>query len=75
MKKGLLSRFVFFQKNILEKENVAETGIWMAAEDFASYSQAADACFYLLGIGNKQKGIVSSLHPLLHSILTRDALP
>ena len=46
----------------LGKENVTEAQTWMAAEDFASYSQAADACFYLLGVGNKQHGIVSSLH-------------
>ena len=46
----------------LGKENVTEAQTWMAAEDFASYSQAADACFYLLGVGNKQQGIVSSLH-------------
>ena len=36
--------------------------IWMAAEDFAYYSQVADSCFYLLGTGNKEKEIVSSLH-------------
>ena len=46
----------------LGKENVLEADIWMAAEDFAYYSQAADSCFYLLGVGNKGKGIVSSLH-------------
>ena len=34
----------------------------MAAEDFAYYSQTSDSCFYLLGIGNKEKGIISSLH-------------
>ncbi len=34
----------------------------MAAEDFAYYSQASDACFYLLDVGNKEKGISSSLH-------------
>jgi len=34
----------------------------MAAEDFAYYTQAADACFYLLGVKNIEKGIVSSLH-------------
>jgi amidohydrolase len=34
----------------------------MAAEDFAWYSQNTDACFYLLGIKNEKKGIVSSLH-------------
>ena len=44
------------------KENIIEPDIWMAAEDFAMYSQAADACYYLLGIRNEEKGIVSSLH-------------
>ncbi|MEP7374285.1 MAG: M20 family metallopeptidase [Chitinophagaceae bacterium] len=46
----------------LGKENVMDADIWMAAEDFAYYTQAADACFYLLGVGNQEKGIVSSLH-------------
>ncbi len=46
----------------LGKENVLDTDIWMAAEDFAYYSQVADSCFYLLGTGNKEKGIASSLH-------------
>ena len=51
-----------FAEEYLGKENVIDADIWMAAEDFAWYSQAADSCFYLLGIGNKEKGIVSSLH-------------
>jgi amidohydrolase len=34
----------------------------MAAEDFAYYSQVADACFYLCGVGNASRGITSSLH-------------
>ncbi len=46
----------------LGKENVLEEDIWMAAEDFAYYSQVADASFYLFGVGNKNKGINSSLH-------------
>lgn len=46
----------------LGEENVLEEDIWMAAEDFAYYSQATDACFYLCGVGNKEKGIQSSLH-------------
>jgi len=46
----------------LGKENVLDADIWMAAEDFAYYSQVADSCFYLLGAGNKKKGIISSLH-------------
>lgn len=46
----------------LGAENVLEEDIWMAAEDFAYYSQAADACFYLCGVGNVKRGIQSSLH-------------
>ncbi|MEO5996117.1 MAG: M20 family metallopeptidase [Chitinophagaceae bacterium] len=46
----------------LGKENVTEPDTWMAAEDFAAYSQVTDTCFYVLGIRNKEKGIVSSLH-------------
>jgi amidohydrolase len=51
-----------YAEEYLGEENVIETGIWMAAEDFASYSQQADACFFLLGIRNEKKGITSSLH-------------
>ncbi len=46
----------------LGEENVLEEDIWMAAEDFAYYSQAADSCFYLCGVGNVTKGITSTLH-------------
>src|SRR5690606_33736646 len=46
----------------LGRENVLDLDIWMAAEDFAFYSQAAPACFYRLGIRNKSRGIVSGVH-------------
>ncbi|MFS8615975.1 MAG: M20 family metallopeptidase [Solitalea sp.] len=46
----------------LGKENVLDLDIWMAAEDFAFYSQAAPACFYRLGIRNERKGITSGVH-------------
>lgn len=46
----------------LGEENVLDEDIWMAAEDFAYYSQAADSCFYLCGVGNSSKGITSTLH-------------
>src|SRR5688572_10670105 len=46
----------------LGEENVLEEDIWMAAEDFAYYSQAADSCFYLCGVGNMRNGITSTLH-------------
>jgi amidohydrolase len=46
----------------LGKENVLDLDLWMAAEDFAYFSQAADACFYRLGTGNISRGITSSVH-------------
>jgi amidohydrolase len=46
----------------LGEENVIDEEIWMAAEDFAYYGQVTDACFYLCGVGNVEKGITSSLH-------------
>lgn len=51
-----------FAENYLGKENVEDLDIWMAAEDFSYYSQAADACFYRLGIRNEERGITSSVH-------------
>jgi metal-dependent amidase/aminoacylase/carboxypeptidase family protein len=44
------------------EENIVDLDIWMAAEDFAYYSQEADACFYRLGTRNESKGIVSGVH-------------
>lgn len=46
----------------LGEENVLDENIMMASEDFAYYSQVADACFYFCGVGNSAKGITSSLH-------------
>lgn len=46
----------------LGQQNVLDLDIWMAAEDFAYYSQAADACFYRLGTRNEARGITSSVH-------------
>ncbi|PWK75315.1 amidohydrolase [Mucilaginibacter oryzae] len=49
-------------EDYLGKENVLDLDIWMAAEDFAYYSQAADSCFYRLGTRNEARGITSSVH-------------
>jgi amidohydrolase len=49
-------------EDYLGKENVLDLDLWMAAEDFAYYSQVADACFYRLGIRNEARGITSSVH-------------
>jgi len=46
----------------LGKENVVDLDIWMAAEDFAYYSQVTNACFYRLGTGNAAKGTTYSVH-------------
>lgn len=46
----------------LGPENVIDLDLWMAAEDFAYYSQEIDANFYRLGIRNEAKGITSGLH-------------
>ena len=58
----LTEQVAYFAEEYLGKENVKEIDIWMAAEDFAYYSQLSDSCFYMLGIENKERGIVSSLH-------------
>jgi len=58
----LTEQISVFAEEYLGKENVEEIDIWMAAEDFAYYSQSADSCFYLLGVGNKSKGVPYSLH-------------
>jgi len=46
----------------LGAENVLDLDIWMAAEDFAFYSQQTSSCFYRLGTRNESKGIISSVH-------------
>jgi amidohydrolase len=49
-------------KEYLGKDKVIDSQPWTAAEDFAYYSQAMPACFYLLGVGNPEKGIAEPLH-------------
>jgi amidohydrolase len=51
-----------FAEDYLGKENVLDLDIWMAAEDFAYYSQITDACFYRLGTGSKEKDTYYSVH-------------
>ena len=48
--------------DFLGQDNVVELDLWMAAEDFAYYTQEVDACFYRLGTGNEARGITSSVH-------------
>ncbi|WP_297336392.1 M20 family metallopeptidase [Algoriphagus sp.] len=58
----LTARATLAAKEYLGEENVLDLDIWMAAEDFAYYSQEIDGCFYRLGTRNEEKGIVSSVH-------------
>ena len=51
-----------FAIDYVGEENVIDLDIWMAAEDFAYYSQQIDACFYRLGVRNESKGIASNVH-------------
>jgi metal-dependent amidase/aminoacylase/carboxypeptidase family protein len=46
----------------LGHQNVVDLSIWMAAEDFAFFSQTAPSCFYRLGTRNEARGIISSVH-------------
>jgi amidohydrolase len=43
-------------------ENIEETEMRMGAEDFAFYSHQVPACFFRLGVGNKEKNIISGVH-------------
>ena len=59
---ALTARTRLAAENYLGKENVLDLDLWMAAEDFAFYSQQMDACFYRLGTRNESRGITSSVH-------------
>jgi len=46
----------------LGKDKVVDLPIRMTSEDFAYFSQAMPACFYRLGTGNPERGIISPVH-------------
>lgn len=46
----------------LGPDNVQETELRMGAEDFGYYAQQIPACFYRVGVMNKEKGITSGVH-------------
>lgn len=50
------------------EDNVEETEMRMGAEDFAFYSHKIPACFFRLGVGNKEKKITSGVHTPLFNI-------
>jgi metal-dependent amidase/aminoacylase/carboxypeptidase family protein len=60
-------------KHYLGEQNVLDLDLWMAAEDFAYYSQEIPACFYRLGTRNEARGIISGVHTATFDI-DEDAL-
>lgn len=58
----LTARAKKYAQEFMGKENVVDLDIWMAAEDFAFYSQQSSACFYRLGTRNEKRGITSTVH-------------
>lgn len=58
----LTRRAKMYAIDYLGKRNVIELPKRMTAEDFSFYSHQVSACFYRLGTGNTQKGIVSPVH-------------
>ncbi len=58
----LTRRAKAYATDFLGEENVLNLDLWLAAEDFAYYTQETDACFYRLGTGNVERGITSSVH-------------
>lgn len=47
---------------MIGEENVGVAEISLGAEDFGYYTQEIPGCFYRLGTGNQNKGIVSGVH-------------
>lgn len=43
-------------------EHVHDLPIRMGAEDFGYYTQLIPACFYRIGVANKERGITSAIH-------------
>ncbi len=59
---ALTARTMEAARSYLGAENVLDLDIWMAAEDFAFFSQEVDGCFYRLGTRNEARGITSGVH-------------
>ncbi len=49
-------------KDYMGDKNVVNLDLWMGAEDFAFYTHEIPGCFYRLGTGNEEKGIISGVH-------------
>jgi len=53
---------ILHAKKYLGDDNVIDLPIRMTAEDFSYFANASPSCFYRLGTGNKEKGIIHGLH-------------
>jgi amidohydrolase len=49
-------------KSFFGPENIEGLALRMTSEDFSFYSQTIPVCFFRLGVGNKEKGIIYSVH-------------
>jgi amidohydrolase len=58
----LTHRLKIAAREYLGEEKVHDLDMWMAAEDFAFYTQQTSACFYRLGTRNEEKGITAGVH-------------
>jgi amidohydrolase len=59
---ALTNRAAEKAKKLLGENNVKQLDVRMASEDFAYYSQHIPACFFRLGTGNPEKGIIAPVH-------------
>jgi amidohydrolase len=59
---ALSARVEEILKNTLGHNKVRGLDLRMTAEDFAFYSQEKPVCFFRLGVGNQEKGIVHAVH-------------
>ncbi len=59
---NLTQRLKNFAIEYMGEENVKDLDLWLAAEDFAYYTQVIDGCFYRLGTRNDAKNIISGVH-------------
>ena len=49
-------------QQFIDKNKVKKLSIRMASEDFAYFSQQVPSCFFRIGVGNKAKNIIHSVH-------------
>ena len=58
----LTNKAIDYAKEFLGYNNVVDLSLRMTAEDFSYFSRKVPSCFYRLGTGNVNAGIVNSLH-------------